>query len=52
VEHEIGEEELRRRLTAVDRGAPAKYSSGERNKSAGAREGIEERRSLLGVFPS
>jgi hypothetical protein len=29
VEHEIGEEERRRRLTAVDRGAPAKKSSGE-----------------------
>jgi hypothetical protein len=52
VEHEIGEEKRRRRLTAVDRGALAKLSSGEENRNAGARDGIEERKSLLGAFPS
>jgi hypothetical protein len=33
VEHEIGEER-RRWLTAVNRGAPAKWSSGENNRNA------------------
>jgi hypothetical protein len=42
VEYEIGVEERRSSLTAVDREAPAKLSSGEENRNAGAREGVKE----------
>jgi hypothetical protein len=52
VEHEIGEEERRRRLTADGGG---QRSSGEvversREHKCGACEGMEERRGSLGAF--
>jgi hypothetical protein len=52
VEHEIGEEEWRRWVTADGGG---QRSSGEvversREQESGACEGTEERRSSLGVF--
>jgi hypothetical protein len=47
VEHEIGEEEWRRRLTMVDEVVERRR---KKNRNAGARERIEEGRSSLGAF--
>jgi hypothetical protein len=50
VEHEIGEEEQRRRLTAVDRGAPAKYRAGKRIGMRCAR-GDRRKKKFTGRIP-